>query len=578
MGNVLTRLIDFFTKQPKQDGPKVIMLQIDGLGHSQFKAALEKGSLPFMKSLIEKEGAVLKPMYSGMPSTTVAVQAELFHGVTEAVPAFEYIHRKTGKTCLFFLPDCAHELSETLKRRERGLLSSGSVYCSILTGGAANAKYCTELINLDSMLYTFDLLRLPPLLIVNAGKILRVAGLALVELGVALYDFVTGLFNRHSFFMELKFVPMRIGVCIVLRELGRFNVKRDIVLGVPIIYCNFMGYDEQAHRRGPSSAFAHWTLKGIDGVIRDICRTAKRYREDCLLVIYSDHGQEDALPYQRLTGRTIFEAVRDVLKQGKPAGGAYTEKKQRRSGQGALQPRNRPVFRQPIKGVVRRSLHRIANYFPRRKQRAVPQNHAVQTKAGEKRLPAVEEFANEIKIAASGPLGHIYLSDLPAEKDLEGYARQLVKESQIPLVLFRRGGKTLAVNSKGVFDLIKRPEQVLGLDYENPHQVAADLDRLCQSTDAGDLVISGWRPGNRPLTFAIENGAHGGPGTEETKSFVLTLPGMEFHSYRPRPLELRQAVLDRLDKADARSIDRFSSKRPAGRKYGPDKNQEAAHA
>jgi hypothetical protein len=61
----------------------------------------------------------------------------------------------------------------------------------------------------------------------------------------------------------------------------------------------FFGYDEQAHRRGPGSAFAHWTLKGIDGVVRDIYRTAMRSRcRNYQIVIYADHGQERVKNYR----------------------------------------------------------------------------------------------------------------------------------------------------------------------------------------------------------------------------------------------------------------------------------------
>ena len=102
-----------------------------------------------------------------------------------------------------------------------------------------------------------------------------------------------GLFDREDLLKELAFVPARVLVCIVLREMVRFRVLLDIERGVQVIHANFLGYDEQAHRRGPDSAFAHWTLKGIDRAVRDICQAAGHsvYR-DYEWIIYSDHGQE----------------------------------------------------------------------------------------------------------------------------------------------------------------------------------------------------------------------------------------------------------------------------------------------
>ena len=70
----------------------------------------------------------------------------------------------------------------------------------------------------------------------------------------------------------------------------------DISRGLPIIHINFLGYDEQSHRRGPHSRFAHWTLKGIDDAIARLWRAANhaawRHYE---VWVYSDHGQAPVL-------------------------------------------------------------------------------------------------------------------------------------------------------------------------------------------------------------------------------------------------------------------------------------------
>ena len=66
----------------------------------------------------------------------------------------------------------------------------------------------------------------------------------------------------------------------------------DVARGLPIIHCNFLGYDEQAHRRGPGSNYAHWSLKGIDRAIKRIWKAARRStRRDYQLWVFADHGQ-----------------------------------------------------------------------------------------------------------------------------------------------------------------------------------------------------------------------------------------------------------------------------------------------
>jgi len=129
---------------------------------------------------------------------------------------------------------------------------------------------------------------------------MRAAVLLVIELFLALFDFVSGVIDGHDLFKELKLVPTRVGITILLRELITMGAKIDIARGMPIVHLNLIGYDEQAHRRGPSSKFAHWTLIGIDDAIARIWRAAKGSAcRDYDLWIYSDHGQEKKISYTK---------------------------------------------------------------------------------------------------------------------------------------------------------------------------------------------------------------------------------------------------------------------------------------
>jgi hypothetical protein len=121
---------------------------------------------------------------------------------------------------------------------------------------------------------------------------------------------VRGLVSGHDFLKELKFIPTRVAISIILRELCVIGGKIDISRGLPVIHINFLGYDEQSHRRGPRSLFAHWTLKGIDDAIARLWRAAShsawRHYE---VWVYSDHGQVRVRPYHETQGYTLDEAV-----------------------------------------------------------------------------------------------------------------------------------------------------------------------------------------------------------------------------------------------------------------------------
>src|SRR5690606_25923797 len=81
---------------------------------------------------------------------------------------------------------------------------------------------------------------------------------------LAIVDFFRGVIRGSELWPELKFIPSRVVVSIVLRELAVIGAGMDVTRGLPIVHLNLLGYDEQAHRRGPSSAFAHLALTGID--------------------------------------------------------------------------------------------------------------------------------------------------------------------------------------------------------------------------------------------------------------------------------------------------------------------------
>jgi hypothetical protein len=74
----LARLLRLPVSEGSPTRPGLIMIQIDGLAHPQFERALKHGELPFLRRLLRREHYQLHAHYSGLPSTTPAVQGELF--------------------------------------------------------------------------------------------------------------------------------------------------------------------------------------------------------------------------------------------------------------------------------------------------------------------------------------------------------------------------------------------------------------------------------------------------------------------------------------------------------------------
>lgn len=294
--------------------PGLILIQIDGLSHTQFQRALARGKLSTLRRLIRREGYQVRPFYSGLPSSTPAVQGELFYGVKTAVPAFSFRDTQTGRLVRMYEAEVAERIERELRRQGAALLEGGSVYSNVYTGGAAEVHFCAPVLRWGPLVRALNPLALAILVIWHLASVLRVAGLMALEVVLAVVDFLRGCLAGRSVRKELKFIPARVVVSIVLRELATIGTILDVARGLPIIHLNLLGYDEQAHRRGPGSRFAHWTLKGIDGCVRRIWRAARRARRRQYQVwIYSDHGQEGTLAYPLHTGKTIQQVVAQLL-------------------------------------------------------------------------------------------------------------------------------------------------------------------------------------------------------------------------------------------------------------------------
>ncbi|HHX82329.1 MAG TPA: oxidoreductase, partial [Pseudomonadaceae bacterium] len=300
------------------DEPGLLLIQIDGLGHGQFQRALSAGRLPFLKHLLQQEGYSVSSLYAGVPSTTPAVQAELFFGKKTALPAFSYLDPKNGQLVKLFDPPAAKCMEQELGVEADGLMAGGAAYGNIFGGGAEEEEthFCVSALGWQELRRALNPLTFLLLLVMNIMSVFRVAALLVIEFGLSLVDFVRGIRKGQHLRSEAKFILARVGVCIGLRELIVIGASVDLARGLPVIHVNLAGFDEQSHRRGPHSAFAHWVLKGIDHAIRRLWTEAKRSPgRDYRVWIYSDHGQESVIPYKSLSGGRSIQAVVGELVQ-----------------------------------------------------------------------------------------------------------------------------------------------------------------------------------------------------------------------------------------------------------------------
>lgn len=485
--------------------PGLLLIQIDGFARRKLEKAMAEGRMPFLKHLREQNHYILNTFYPGLPSSTPAVQAELFYGVRTGVPAFSFQDRATGKIVSMFAPEQAREFEELFSCRGENLLKGGSSWSNIYSGGADpdECHFCISRLGMKSLFrggrrrsrVAFALLHLPSLF--------RITGLVLLELLLGLGDALGGICRGQRLSLELGAVLSRMGVGIAMRELLRIGGKVDLARGLPIVHLNFLGYDEMSHRRGPDSWFAHWTLPGIDRAISQLYRAAHRSRRrDYQVWIFSDHGQDRVRSFETRFPGGLRRIVADCLSSPSlpPAGEAPS---------------------QPISGRGRR-------------RRTAP-------------MKTEEEFC----LAAMGPVGHVYLKTPPDDLQKNNLARRLVTQGRIPAVAYLcSDGRVIWHDLRGEASVPGQLEERLkAYPAALRGEMAADLAALCRNENAGDLVLFGFCGEGECWTFAAERGAHAGFGPQESHGFLLTPPATrlpEGHADFVRPEGLRAAVFHAL--------------------------------
>jgi endonuclease/exonuclease/phosphatase family metal-dependent hydrolase len=507
--------------------PGLLLIQIDGLARLQLEHAIAKGRMPFLKRLLKRNHYATHSFYPGLPSTTPAVQAELHFGVRSAVPAFSFFDRQTQQRVRMYSPDRAKQVEAKCAAQADGLLKGGSSWSNIYTGGAGQAEshFCIATNGPADMWRTGKIRNIFVFAVLHFFVLLRILALLGVEVAIGFWHALLGVWHGESPMLELSMLASRVFIGIGARELITIGAKVDVARGLPVVHVNFVGYDELAHRRGPGSLFAHWTLLGIDRSIKQLWRAAHRSpRRDYSVWIFSDHGQERTTSIAEKSPGAIEHLVENFL--GLPQGGEPAR----------IRRRHR---------LRRESAWESLGPGARRRRRRLAADDAHQENA-----PYV--------LSAMGPVAHLYFKEPLTDERRHELAKRLVAEANVPGVLMRdHAGEVRWIHARGE---TRVPDEVPPL---LPHpealrtEIARDMVTLCLSEHAGDLVLVGWSPWAPPATFAYERGAHGGFGPMETNGFVLLpartrLPAGATDFIRPQAL--RAAAMHHLRRTPFPSV------------------------
>jgi hypothetical protein len=106
-----------------------------------------------------------------------------------------------------------------------------------------------------------------------------------------------------------SYVVLRAVSNILLRDLNVALIAEQMGRGAPVIFCDFVDYDEVAHHAGPARPEAMQTLEGLDRVLGALYRISADAARSYDLVVLSDHGQSQGAPFQQRHGERLEQVV-----------------------------------------------------------------------------------------------------------------------------------------------------------------------------------------------------------------------------------------------------------------------------
>ena len=491
------------THRHGRPGRGLLVVQLDGVSEPLLRQAITGGAMPTVSSWLRGGSHVLRRWHTGLPATTPAGQSVLLHGDTRAVPSFRWWDKERGRMVVASAPSDLAEVERGMTTG-RGLLADGGVSVSNLFSGDAPTRVLTMS---DARVPTRD--RGAAWFAVARSGFARSI---ILFVGQMVTEWHQGRRQRRRDVRPRVrrggvFVLLRGLTTVVLRDLNVSIVSEHLARGTPVVFVDFVDYDEVAHHAGPSRPESMRTLESLDRVLQFFDDLIGEVRCDYELVVVSDHGQAQGATFRQLTGRTLSEVVQDLVEV--PSTRADDDRPVETWG-----PAN--LLLSSATGAERRVGLEARTSAPRRER------------------PPTTTGADDVVVAASGSLAHVYLTGVPGRVVEEDVRRRhpalvdgLAAHPHVGLVLVRRGdGSLVAHGARGW----RRVTEAGTADGEGEDPVAtygrlaaADLAALDRRDHVGDLVLLGAMDRSLGEVVAFEElvGSHGGLGGWQTEALLI---------------------------------------------------------
>jgi hypothetical protein len=501
-------------------GRGLLVVQIDGLAAPILRNAIRVGLTPRMASWVRSGRYRLVEWDCAPPSQTPSSQAGILHGTNDDIPAFRWYEKDRGRLMVANRPADAAEIERRLSDG-RGLLAADGVSVgNLFSGDAARSLFTMSTIGTGRAVDVDAF----SLYFVDPGALVRTIVLTISE---AIKEVLEA---RRQRALDIQprvhrgaaFAGMRAVSNVLLRDLNMTFLIHAMGRGTPILYVDFVDYDELAHHAGPERLESLRSLTGVDQALASLERAAAGAPRDYSIVILSDHGQSQGATFRQRYGSTLDELVRELM------GGDATAVTPAAEGEGwgpvnvlLSEIRARP-------GVTGRVASKALG--------GRTQDGAVEVSRHAEPTTVMKEAA-DVVVGPSGNLANIYFPAMPGRATLEeiderhpGLVAGLAAHPGIGFVLVKTAALgSVTIGRAGVHHLADG--RVDGEDPLAPFgpRTADHVRRIDAFAHVGDLLLNSSYDAELDEVAAFEElvGSHGGFGGPQTRPFVLaptTLP------------------------------------------------------
>jgi uncharacterized membrane protein YvlD (DUF360 family) len=505
-------------ERQESDMPGVVVIQIDGLAAPLLAAQVRAGNLPTLSGWIRGGSHRMTEWTALLPSQTSASQAGLLLGSNDGIPAFRWYEKENRRLLVSNHPEDAREIEKRLSSGEGLLAGGGASIDNLFSGDAPISRLTMSKVGVNEdqagatrSLYYFVL---NPYSLGRA--LVRTLGEAVKELYQARQQVQRGIEPRMHRGGTYPF--LRAATNVVMRDLNLALVTEQMLRGTPVIYVDFLDYDEIAHHSGPERSEAIDSLEGIDRALGRLERLVATCPRPYRIVIVSDHGQSQGATFRQRYGQTIEEWLRKRM--AAPVAVGATEANTEQLGQLSAVLTEVSAADGAVPSMARRAM------------RDQTRNGVVEVgRMGEERAAAAAAELPDLVVCASGNLAQVYfglaeerLTRERIDDAYPGLIDDLLAHDGIGLVLVNTeadGSVVLGRNgSHRVVDGAVTGEDPLA--RYGPMGIV-HFRRLDEIAHVGDLALISRMDEGTDEVAAFEEliGSHGGLGGWQTRATLV---------------------------------------------------------